>query len=527
MPRAAEPEWCLAVTLTPRRYDRFRRAHARVMSIPVAHSVMLILALFAMFCAIALFVPLVSAADEAAHYIYSAAVVRGQAGTLTPNLPEAIVTLDRVAACIAFQPNVTASCQAALFTTSPVNVMGQTNAGLYNPVFYLWTGLGSLILPSPGGLYVARILAAAVTATFLGWAISLALRETVSRWMSASVFLLLTPMTLYVGGVLNPSAWEIATMGGVVVSGFLLLDRDFRSRRPRWNEAHWLLAASGATLAVTRGLSPLLLAVALFALMVAAGAKSVLVAFRDWRTWIVGSVIGISVALSAVWILTHGTNYVGVERPTSFLDGVLSISVFYEGYTDQIRQMYGVLGWLDLFAPPILAFSWVAIAGFFIITSFSAASLRGRWAITIAFSAAILIPGVLAGLQWSGKGWQGRYTLPLIALVFILCAFLAERSWHGRGLDDGSRRTVGVAAVVVPIFFLVGSTIVAWTVVHRYLSGASGDLFADPSWSPPVSGGFLAAAFVAGTAILVAALIAPRGTERTPPSRHSHPFGQP
>lgn len=462
-----------------------------------------VVVLFVTFLAIlvsgAVFLPIASGADEAAHYVYAAAVVRGQAGLLEPTLPARLANVHQFATCIAFQPEVTAACQGPLRISSLEEVVSQTNAGLYNPVFYLWTGLGSLVIPTEYGLYLARALAAVVTSLFLAWGLSFLGRRARTPFPLLAASLFLTPMTLYVGMVLNPSAWEIATLFTATTSGFAVVNR---WRAKGWGEEHSLLLASSCVLVVTRGLSPLLLAVTGAALLLTAGVGRFRQLLTDRRMWIIASGVGAVTAFSVAWVVIHGTNYVGVERPASLRDGVTGIAVFYSNYHEQITQMYGNLGWLDLRSPNILSTLWVFLVGGLTVLAFGLASRRGRWAILTAFASATLIPGVLAGLQWSGYGWQGRYTMPLIAALVVLAALCVDLGPEGRVPDASFARIIAMLRWLLPGFVLVGVTVTAIRTGHRYLAGDTAAMTAAWQWSPPLAVPLLCFVFFAGLLIV-------------------------
>lgn len=492
------------------RRTRQRWAERRVLASiwfaakPGWHITAVSLAFLLTFVAIGFFVPLASSADEAAHYVYAAAVVRGQAGLLEPTLPAAIDNIHAFATCIAFHPEVTAACQLVETTESAESaVLSQTNAGLYNPVFYVWTGLGSLMFPTEAGLYASRVLATIVSSLTMGWGVSMLLRHAKTIWPSVAVFLLLTPMTLYVGGVLNPSAWEIVAMFAVMVSGWRIL-HDARTR-PAWTEAHSLFLISGSILIVARGLSPLWFGIGCVVLMIAAGRKRVTAMLSASLTWIMLAPLIAIAGASALWVYFHGTNYVGIERPANLMEGLRSIPIFYSAYFEQAGQMYGKLGWLDIPSLPVLILAWVFLLGGFVLLSLGSSGTRAQVAIILAFAALTIIPGVLTGLQWSGVGWQGRYSLPLLAMVLVACALAVDRAFSASPeptpVETGQ---TGFFGVVVPLFFLVGVAATTVRVVRRYLFGEPAPVLAELVWSPPVPGALLAIAFTVGVLALTA-----------------------
>lgn len=476
---------------------------------PLADIAVVFAALLAILLSGAVFLPIASGADEAAHYVYAAAVVRGQPGTLHPTLPARFANMDVFAGCIAFHPDVTAACQGPLSISSTAEILSQTNAGLYNPVFYFWTGLGTLAVPTEYGLYISRALAAVVTAFFLAWGLSLLRRSSRSPLPVVAASLFLTPMTLYVGMVLNPSAWEIATLFAATVAGFAVA---CGPPRAGWREEHSLLLAASCVLVVTRGLSPLFLAVTALALLVVAGAERTRRLMTDRRAWIVAGGIAAVTVFSVLWVLAHGTNYVGVEKPASLADGLTGISVFYSNYHEQVTQMYGNLGWLDLRSPNILSTSWILLLGGALVFCFGLATRRARWAILLAFGSATLIPGVLSGLQWSGYGWQGRYTMPLVAALLVIAALAVDLAPGPNPVDAGTRRVVTMLRWLLPTFLVVGVTITTVRTGHRYLAGDTSALTAAWQWTPPLAVPVLAVTFFGGLLMLTGVFLS-RGSD--------------
>lgn len=460
------------------------------------------LVILAMLSTGAVFLPIASGADEAAHYIYSSAVVRGQAGLLEPTIPARIANTHYFAACIAFQPDVTAACQGPLRITTTADVTSQTNAGLYNPVFYFWVGLGTLVVPTEYGMYLSRLLSAVVTAGFLGWGLSLLRRGSASVWPLVGAALILTPMTLYVGMVVNPSAWEIATLFAASVAASQLLSGPESGRG--WTEQHSLLAMAGSLLVVTRGLSPVLFVLTAVAIVTANGWGRSMRHLRSPSSRLVLIVLVVAAAFSASWVATHGTHYVGVERPATFADGLEGISIFFSAYYEQLNQMYGDLGWLDLPSPHILSLVWLLLVGCFVIVSLAVASRRGRLAIMLAFASTTLLPGILAGLQWSGVGWQGRYSLPLVAALFVVSGFTSDRRLAREPRDSAGRRVIVALRNISAAFFIVGLGAMTFQVAHRYTVGVSQPWLAEPSWEPPAALWLLGGLYCIGALTLAA-----------------------
>ncbi|MCR2793752.1 DUF2142 domain-containing protein [Microbacterium sp. zg.Y625] len=482
-----------------------------LMSRPALHVAVFAGAFFLLFAGWGLFLPLASSPDESAHYIYSAAVVRGQSGMLDVVVPARIASVHDLAACLAFQIDVTASCQTEFRTDSNADVATRTHVGLYNPVFYAWTGLGSLLIPTENGMYVARLLAALVNAGVIGWATSLLIRTARSRWTVTGLLILITPMVVYMCSVLNPNGLEIVATLAIVVGGWNLIVR--RPTRGRWTESHSIVLIAGALLLVSRGLSPLIAALVLTALAICAGWTALRDVLAQRTSWVLLAPLVLIGVLSLLWILSHGTNYVGVVPPDSLSEGIASIPVYYDLIDGQLNQVVGQLGWLDLPAPHLVVFGWLAAAAAFVFVSFLAAAKGERVTLVLATATCILLPGVLSGIQWSGQGWQGRYTLPYVVALLAIAALSAGDRMATPPLvtDELSRRAQRVAAIGAPWGFLLAHVWIMLNGAHRYLLGNSAPLWADPAWRPPLSLWLLAALIGVGL-LLVTTLVssAPR-----------------
>lgn len=475
---------------------------------PLSQTLVLVVALFVALTAGAVFLPLATGPDEPGHYVHAAAVVRGQAADLTPTVPAAIDNLHRFAGCLAFHPDVTAVCQNEQTVEDPLApVVSDTAAGLYNPAFYAWTGMGSLLDQTESGLYYARILAALVTAIVFGWAASYLVRRAQSRWAPISLFVVCAPLLLYIGSVLNPSAWEIAGAFGVVVAAWGVLSGPRRDRS--WGEAHSLLAVAGVVMIVSRGLSPVLFALLILSVVILVGWKRVMETLRSWSAWAVVGVVFVVAAASLLWVAVNGTNYVGIERPATLLDGIRAIPVFYADTFGQLSMMYGSLGWLDVAPPQPLVVMWVIAVGAFGFVGFAASRQSGRWAIALAAAACVLLPGVVAGIQWSGQDWQGRYSYPLVAGLLAVAAVSADAAFaRDRHTDAEIGRRLEVvgtwAAVVVTA---VGYVWMLVLVAKRYLMGYGASLFSPPTWVPPAPPVVLGLLSVGGFAIFAAIVL--------------------
>jgi hypothetical protein len=484
----------------------------RLTNRPLALWTVLAAIFFLYFCSSALILPLSSGPDEQAHFLYSAGVARGQTATLEVSVPAAIENI-RNYNCIAFKPDDTAACQSAYAGPDELRT-APTHVGLYNPVFYFWTGLGSLIVPNQYGLYIARFLSAVVSAGLLAGSLTLLLRSFRSTWVVAGFAVLFTPMVAYMCSVLNPSGWEITSALAVTVAGFVVF-RQYPARRG-WTGAHSLLVVAGCVLMVSRGLSPVIGAMIFLFLALGFGWSHTKHFFTRPANLITLGVIGLVGIASLLWTLRVGTNFVGIEAPDTLHDGINGISVYFTDAFIQIPQYFGFVGWLDLPPPTVLVFIWMAGVIAFVAVSSMIGGRRPTLQTVLFALVLVFFPAVLSGLQWSGHGWQGRYSLPIVVSLILLAAMTASDSDGMVDTGDrlsrlvtGARRRFLVFGLSSLLVFHISILVIA---MHRYMRGNSAAPNGPIGWFPPVDHRLLLAGAVVALLGLVFVLSGARPT---------------
>ena len=116
-----------------------------------------------------------------------------------------------------------ASCRDR-FTTSNTRGDGtNTSAGRYPPLYYAIVGIPSLVSDSTGGIYAMRLVDAALSALFVALALTSICVWSRRRFMLVGVLLALTPMTLFLGGVVNPNGPEICAALCMWTAGLILV----------------------------------------------------------------------------------------------------------------------------------------------------------------------------------------------------------------------------------------------------------------------------------------------------------------
>lgn len=464
--------------------------------------------------------PLFSSPDEPAHVAKAVGAARwqflGRPVGSDPLLrsfraPAVFAAAQAVPECYKHKPHVSADC-ARPFGGSRHTGDVVTHVGNYPPLYYLVVGLPSLVAPSAAGVYLMRLVSAALSAAFLAWALVSAGRSR-SPLLVAGVAVATTPMVLYFGASVNPNSLEMSTAICLWVSGLMLLapappgivldaapgvDVDGRSRSDRYGnrEPDRMLvvasALSAAVLVSLRALSPLLLAVIVVILLGSTSRRRLGELFRrrDVRVWTVA--VGATAGLAALWLIVHDT--IQLPRVAEFRDLPATMAARNSlGKSDSdIRQMVGVFGWLDTPSPALTFYLWFFATGTLLVLGLVAATRRLLIGLGAVMVATVLLPRVLEfpSVQKYGFGWQGRYGLPLAVGVPLLAAFAAgcRPEMLGSWAAKVTRVVVGFLVVAHLAAFIVA--------LRRYMVGVAGPLnFLDGPWQPPVPPVVLLAGF--------------------------------
>lgn len=448
------------------------------------------LLLFGVMALWALTTPRYAAPDEPAHAIKAAATVRGElvgrhpAGTdsavIRFEVPKTIARGSNPS-CFAFKPQISAGCARAWRSYSG-EVAADSYVGRYPPLYYAIVGAPTLVTRSASVLLWMRLVSAAVSAAFLAAAFVAASLVPRSRFVVAGVAVAMTPMAVFLGGVINPSGLEIASALCLWVSGLALVTADGAGRE------RWLLAwatVSAAVMTQLRGLSPLLVVIVLLALAAVAGRARLRRLAAQPMARAGAAVVAVCGVFAVVWIAARGALQVlpvSAPIPRTVSDASLfRLSLRQVGL--ETRQPIGVFGWLDTILP-----SWNYLVWKIAVLVLLAAAIRARASRVLIVALAttlvsILLPTVVAFSQARKLGivGQGRYILPVAVGIPILLGYAASRGrwnerWVGSGLLCGA--TV-LGAVHVSAFVQA---------LHRYRTGVLAPIWTGTSsWSPPIT----------------------------------------
>ncbi len=478
---------------------------------------------FALGAAWSVSTPIGASPDEHAHFIRAAAVARGQIDgreVMVPHtvggiegdfaesgvrLPAWYQELKDVNTCYVFRSEKPASCAPALGHSRETTQV-TTAAGRYNPAYYLAVGWPSLLVGGVPGLYLMRLMSAAICAALVASAVLSA-----AEWRRRALPLLgvvvsATPMSLFMFGVVNPSGPEIAAgilVWSTVLPVLMAPDPLLLTRR---------LARLGVGAVVLINIRPL--GIIWFAAAVAAGLlvqqRSALRAvLRRRSAWLWGLCAGAAVAGALLWQRAHPDN--SVIKVQGTLTPMLAARRTFDNSLVYFKQMVGYFGWLDAAPPAATVLVWIGVVVMLVLLALCFARLRETLALLAATAGLVVVPVAAQTAQSDlGMVWQGRYLLPFaVGLPLMATAVCALRSPR---VGMPWRRLVVLSAFSLAV---VNAAAFVWA-LRRNTVGERGPLLMSPAqWAPP--GGWpLWVGVYALAALLLAGLVLALSKDREP-----------
>ena len=380
--------------------------------------------------------------------------------------------------CLDGLADATGSCTEVTYTGdySPLAYLlpAAAMAGASHATTALWLGRAASLIVALGWLALALVLAG----PGLGWNV-------------IGVAAAATPTLLFIASVLNPSGLELAA-SLAFVSALARLRRD-GPRLARW--AWWALIVSGATTILGWPLGPLfaIAGVAVFAGLLGARGIRAIAAGGARMPRRAASILAAAVGLSLIWGDASGS----LHSSLSFTPLGTALSLGLHQLDLTLRGAVGVFGSLTVPLPtPMLALWWAFVAGL-LVAAVWLGSVRERAVLTLTALAALAFPVLFFAFSYrlSGFGLQGRYAMPILALIpMASCSVLARRA--PRPAPDP---LIPALLAGVGLFQLI-----AWRVDARHWANASlANSFT--AWTPPTTWGPLFGACVLATAAFVAA----------------------
>lgn len=458
--------------------------------------------------------PLMGAPDEPAHTIKAAAVVRGQVlveeGTsfghgVHVRVPNYIASL-HAQSCYKFNRAQAADCAAPVYADDTFTNIGVTSAGSYNPMYYWVVGLPTLFMSGAPAIYAMRLVSAALCALFFAAGFTALTELRRPKYPVLVAALTMTPMILFLGGGINPNSLEIAaTMAAF--AGFVVVLDNWRNTR-RVLPALATVVAATVVLANARQISLVWLLCALIVGVCSFRLRRTLAVFTDKRvlTAVAVAVPGALLGFLWMYVAANGPANVGVApegiaNPHPDAPLYRGFMIMLDRTYDFFPQYIGTMGWLDTPAPELVTLVWGGLMIAALVVPFCVRPLRNWTGYWVALAMLYLVPALLQTALWRGMGfiWQGRYTLPLVVVLFVSV---------GLGLRKLRFPTSPVAVHISRVMFwliVFCHTLTFVYVLRRYVVGISEianwqTLFSSPDWQPPLGWFTLTAAYLLVTA---------------------------
>ena len=440
--------------------------------------------------------------DEPAHWYKAYATAHGQAiGVPVEGLPSNIRRYEVPAemgipdlGCFFFRPDVPAGCAVGAIEA------GISSAAVYPPPWYGVVGGGARLVGQADSLRVNRAVGAVTCAALLAVAFSVARRAPSGR-LAPLLLLAATPMTLFLAASVNPSGFEVA---GFVLLWALCLHLAGAGAPSRRSGA--IVGLVIAMLLLSRFASVIWVGYGSIVLMLALGIAGVRrFLTRDFLVPALG-ISAVAVALLLGW-----SRYAGIDAE----DSRLAIDVgpreaarlTWERMPDFAEQMIGLLGWLDTEIP---WYAHLAFVVFTLVATVGIVASRDRRLIVAGVAVLVGLVVVPIGINVAsaasaGLVWQGRYSLPLYAMV----GFLGMLGWHRHLERRPDRRTLTAVRLSAVTCFAIAEVAAFWQALRRFTVGANGKIWLDDplGWSPGVAPMVLVVANVVAVGALVAVVL--------------------
>ncbi len=408
-------------------------------------------------------------------------------------VPQTFANL-RIPSCYRKRPKVPAGC-AQGFSGSGQETIATTYVGRYPPLYYAIVGLPSLAWHSDVAVYLMRLLSGVLSALFVGLALALATVWSRSRLLTLAVAVTATPMVIILGSVVNPSGLEVATAICVWTGGLILVLE--RASQPPTSLVT-ATAAAAAVMVLTRGLSPLWLAViAVFLAALAPRSLPTLIRCRSVR--VAGVVVIVAGVVAVVYVLdAHALAVLPVGQAISAgtpLSRIIELAL--ERTDTLVAQFVGTIGWAETNPPTTVLALWILSATAVVVLALVASRRRQTVVLVALVATSLVLPTALVVSQAHVEGlvWQARDGFPLYAGILLVAGAVAGRRWlldgdvpavapPGRSMTRRLGLLVAVAVAVTQFGDFV------WA-LRRYTVGLGAVInpFAHvrDGWSPPVA----------------------------------------
>jgi hypothetical protein len=435
-------------------------------------------------------------------------------GSRIVQVPSVIGRLNLLPDCYKFQLQRSAYC-AGSFSGVDVIVDVRTPAGASPPLYYALVAPPLMVTNSARGVLPVRALSALISAALIASAITLARASGASRFFIVGMFAALTPAVISITAVVNPSSLEISSALLLWTASLLLLT-DQRSKSVRLTRTLVIAAGVAGVLFVSsRALSPLWLALIGGVVAISSSWSRLTAVARRADVRVAAGAIVAAGLLAFAWIRIQDP-LASQTKLGLHLHGWDAISFAFGHLGFVYRSGINLFGW-DYEGPSAVLILWSIALGSLILFGIAVGSRKQRFAILLLTACSLVIPVLIEASQLDtlGPTWQGRYTLPLIMGVPLLC---------GLALDRVDRPVAEVLRPFTP--WLLGTMAVAQFVafyftLRRYVVGVKGPVWfpAADNWHPPVPAAVLVGLALVAVTLLygwLARITSADGQESTP-----------
>jgi hypothetical protein len=482
--------------------------------------------LFVLMLTWAIATPPMASPDEPAHAMRAAAAGLGQPdgipttklGPMRLEVPRYFAEAEEHISCFRRDILSTPAC------VNPVDdplaiVVGESTAGMNPSPFYVAAGWPAALFDGARALYAMRAMVALICSALLALAFTALRQLPRSRWAQAGLVVGITPMTLFLGGVVNPNGVE-ACAAVAMFAWLVLTVREPSGSRLILTERTAIVTASALVLISTRSVSLIWL------LMIAAigftfSRREVVARLvRAPILWIGVAIIGVA-SVAGLLFYTRPQEvrltYTPIGAGSTWSDGFLTT---LDRTLEFGQGWIGQFGWLDTPAPVFTTVVWICAAGALILAGFVLSNRVVRVAMLALALVMVFLPAFTQAALVAEVGyvWQGRYTLALFILLVVLAGIGLDDVGEFRDLSHRIRRFITIGAVILATAHLAAFV---WT-LKRYVVSLAWDktwvdMFVSPTWQPP--GGWILLSAVYAVAIAVGAIVVSRSLRTGAPLR--------
>lgn len=368
------------------------------------------------------------------------------------------------------------------------NVLIASVMAAYNPAYYLAVGPPARFLHGDARLYAMRVLTAVLCSGLLLLALVRLVGRARSRWPLAGLALALTPVTLYGSATVAPNG--VGFVAGITAWAVVLtMMYGAGQRASDW----WVLAVALGIIGSTHTTGPLwALLIGLSVLSLPRGREALARGWRERRPHLVGAaVLALGVGLLDVgWTLSQGTNLSNANDDLAL--GAMPWDELPGQALSWVVQTMGAVPFRNELLPLATIAATFVLFALVLGLGFRHAGRPERRVLAGLCVAFVLVGMAVSLVSYDGNGWvwQGRYALPALAGVPMLCAWILQRV---------PGRLGGMLPAVIWTSFVGVQT---WSLVHV----ARHELRVLPAgfpWTPPPVSLLLGAGLAAAALVLV------------------------